>query len=59
MSAAGPSRGANGSPSGGSAAATAASVGAHVCAAGPPQGANRSPSGGSAAAVAASVGAHP
>ena len=58
VSAAGPSQGANHSPSGGSAAAVAASVGAHMSAAGPPQGANCSPSGGSAAAVAASVGAH-
>jgi 3-deoxy-D-manno-octulosonate 8-phosphate phosphatase (KDO 8-P phosphatase) len=57
VSAAGPSQGANCSPSGGSAAATAASVGA-VSAAGPSQGANCSPSGGSAAATAASVGAH-
>jgi hypothetical protein len=55
--AAGPSQGANGSPSGGSAAATAASVGARLRAAGPPQGANGSPSGGSAAATAAGVGA--
>src|SRR5207237_1206193 len=54
--AAGPSQGANYSPSGGSAAAQAASVGVHVRAAGPSQGANYSPSGGSAAAQAASVG---
>ncbi len=63
VSAAGPPQGANCSPSGGSAAARAASVGAHTRAAGPPQGANCSPSGGSAAAeianAAASVGAHP
>ncbi len=58
MSAAGPSQGANRTPLGGSAAASAASVGAHMSAAGPPQGANRTPSGGSAAANAASVGAH-
>ncbi len=57
VSAAGPPQGANCSPSGGSAAALAASVGADMGAAGPPQGANCSPSGGSAAAVAASVGA--
>jgi len=56
--AAGPPQGASCSPSGGSAAAKAASVGAHIRAAGPPQGTNRSPSGGSAAAKAASVGAH-
>ncbi len=54
---AGPPQGANSSPSGGSAAAKGASVGAHIRAAGPPQGANSSPSGGSAAAKAASVGA--
>ncbi len=62
MSAAGPPQGANRAPSGGSAAANAASVGALVRAAGPPQGANRAPSGGSAAVElaneAASVGAH-
>ncbi len=57
MSAVGPSQGANGSPLGGSAAAAAASVGAHVSAVGPSQGANGSPLGGSAAAAAASVGA--
>ena len=44
MSAAGPSQGANCSPSGGSAAAPAASVGAVTSAAGPSQGANRDPS---------------
>jgi len=59
MSAAGPSQGANRAPAGGSAAAPAASVGAHhPSAAGPSQGANRAPAGGSAAAPAASVGAH-
>jgi len=57
MSDAGPPQGANYSPSGGSAAAQAASVGAVIRDAGPPQGANYSPSGGSAAAQAASVGA--
>jgi hypothetical protein len=57
MSAAGPTQGANWSPSGGSAAAPAASVGVVMSAAGPTQGANWSPSGGSAAAPAASVGA--
>ena len=56
MSTAGPSQGANGSPSGGSAAAKAASVGVQIRTAGPSQGANGSPSGGSAAAKAASVG---
>jgi hypothetical protein len=58
MSAVRPPEGANCSPSGGSAVARAASVGAHICAARPPEGANCSPSGGSAAARAASVGAH-
>jgi phospholipid/cholesterol/gamma-HCH transport system ATP-binding protein len=53
-SAVGPPQGASSSPSGGSAAANAASVGAPT-AAGPPQGASSSPSGGSAAANAASV----
>ncbi len=58
VSAAGPPQGAIGSPSGGSAATTGASVGAQQHrAAGPPQGAIGSPSGGSAAATAASVGA--
>jgi pimeloyl-[acyl-carrier protein] methyl ester esterase len=57
MSVAGPSQDANGAPSGGSAAAPAASVGADVGVAGPPQDANGAPSGGSAAAQAASVGA--
>ena len=38
MSAAGPPQGAKCAPSGGSAAATVASVGAHQIAAGPPQG---------------------
>ena len=56
MSAAGPLQGANCAPSGGSAVARAASVGAES-AAGPLQGANCAPSGGSAAARAASVGA--
>jgi cell division protein FtsL len=56
LSAAGPPQGAR-TPSGGSAAASAASVGAFP-AAGPPQGA-RAPSGGSAAASAASVGVIP
>ena len=56
MSAAGPSQGANCSPYGGSAAASAASVGVVISAAGPSQGANCSPYGGSAAAPAASVG---
>ncbi len=55
LSATGPSQGANSAPSGGSAAATAASVGV-LSAAGPSQGANSAPSGGSAAAPAASVG---
>src|SRR6478672_8401448 len=55
---AGPSQAANRAPSGGSAAATAASVGADIPGAGPSQTANRAPSGGSAAATAASVGAH-
>ena len=64
MSAAGPPQGANGAPAfGGSAAASAASVGAHQIAAGPPQGANCAPAfGGSAAAEfneAASVGVQP
>jgi hypothetical protein len=60
MSAAGPSQGANRSPSGGSAAATAASVGAHIRAAGPYKTAQlECASGGSAAATAASVGAQP
>ena len=59
MSAAGPCKRAQlRSASGGSAAASAASVGAHMSAAGPSQGANCAPSGGSAAASAASVGAH-
>jgi len=56
VSAAGPPQGANRAPDGGSAAATAASVGVVHRAAGPPQGANRAPDGGSAAATAASVG---
>ena len=60
MSAAGPTQGANNAPPGGSAAATAASVGVVQSAAGPSQGANSTPSGGSAAAAvvhpAASVG---
>ena len=56
MSGAGPSQAANGSPSGGSAAATAASVGVVIRGAGPSQAAKGSPSGGSAAATAASVG---
>ncbi len=55
LSAAGPSQGANSTPSGGSAAAPVASVGV-LSAAGPSQGANSAPSGGSAAAPAASVG---
>jgi hypothetical protein len=59
MSAAGPSQGANWSPSGGSAAAMAARVGVVIRAAGPSEGANWSPSEGSAAAIAASVGVHP
>ncbi len=54
--AAGPSQGADCSPSGGSAAAPAASVGVVIRAAGPSQGADCTPSGGSAAAPAASVG---
>jgi hypothetical protein len=63
MSAAGPPQGANRAPAfGGSAAASAASVGVVLYAAGPPQGANRAPFGGSAAAElaneAASVGVH-
>ena len=67
MSAAGPSQGAKGAPSGGSVAAEltneAASVGAQqLSAAGPSQGAKGAPSGGSVAAEltneAASVGAH-
>ena len=56
MSVAGPSQDANRSPSGGSAAAPAASVGGAFRVAGPPQDANSSPLGGSAAASAASVG---
>jgi hypothetical protein len=56
MSGAGPSQAANCSPSGGSAAANAASVGVVIRGAGPSQAANCSPSGGSAAANAASVG---
>src|SRR6185503_11120791 len=56
VSAAGPPQGANRAPDGGSATATAASVGVVHRAAGPPQGANRAPDGGSAAATAASVG---
>jgi BirA family biotin operon repressor/biotin-[acetyl-CoA-carboxylase] ligase len=55
MSTAGPPQGAK-APSGGSAAASAASVGADIRSAGPPQAA-KTPSGGSAAASAASVGA--
>jgi inosose dehydratase len=55
LSGAGPPQAANSAPSGGSAAATAASVGV-VTSAGPPQAANSAPSGGSAAATAASVG---
>jgi len=58
LRAAGPSQGAQGAPSGGSAAATAASVGVQP-AAGPSQGAQGAPSGGSAAATAASVGVQP
>ena len=46
MSAAGTSQGANSAPSGGSAAATGASVGGPHRAAGPSQGANSTPSGG-------------
>ena len=57
MSAAGPSQGADSAPSGGGAAASAASAGA-MSAAGPSQGAHSAPSGGSAAASAASVGGH-
>ena len=53
MSAAWPSKGAHYAPSGGSDAATAASVGIHR----PSQGA-RAPLGGSEAASAASVGVH-
>jgi phosphoribosyl-dephospho-CoA transferase len=56
MSAAGPSQGAHCAPLGGSAAATAASVGVLMRAAGPSQGAHCAPLGGSAAATAASVG---
>ena len=56
MSTAGPPQGANSAPIGGSAAATAASVGVVNRTAGPPQGANSAPIGGSAAATAASVG---
>jgi len=58
MSVAGPPQDASRAPSGGSAAATAASVGVHDRVAGPPQDANRTPSGGSAAATAASVGGY-
>jgi len=54
-SAAGPSQGASRAPSGGSAAADAASVGV-VTTAGPSQGASRAPPGGSAATNVASVG---
>jgi hypothetical protein len=54
MSADGPPQGAS-APCGGSAAATAASVGVVIRADGPPQGAS-APCGGSAAATAASVG---
>ena len=54
--AAGPSQGADCAPSGGGAAAPAASVGAPIRAAGPSQGADCAPSGGGAAAPAASVG---
>jgi hypothetical protein len=57
MSTAEPSQGANCSPSGGSEAAVAASVGVVTRTAEPSQGAICSPSGGSEAAVAASVGA--
>jgi hypothetical protein len=56
MSGAGPSQAAKRAPSGGSAAATPASVGVVVRGAGPSQAAKRAPSGGSAAAKAASVG---
>ena len=60
MSTAGPPQDANCAPSGGSAAANAASVGVVIHPAGPPQGAKCAPSGGSAAATAASAGAqHP
>ena len=59
MSAAGPPQGAKGAPTGGSAAATAASVGVDIRAAGPPQGAKGAPTGGSATATAASVGVQP
>ena len=59
MNAAGPSQGVNRAPSGGSAAATAASVGAHLSAAEPSKTAQpHAASGGSAAAKAASVGVH-
>jgi hypothetical protein len=59
MSAAGPFKTAQlRSASGGSEAASAASVGVHMSAAGPSQGANYAPSGGSEAASAASVGVH-
>jgi len=58
MSAAGLSQGANRAPSGGSAAAKAASVGVQFRAAGPSRGANRAPSRGSEVASAASVGIH-
>ena len=56
VSTAGPSQGANNAPSGGSVAASAASVGVNHRTAGPSQGANNAPSGGSVAAPAASVG---
>jgi 3-deoxy-D-manno-octulosonate 8-phosphate phosphatase (KDO 8-P phosphatase) len=56
MSGAGPPQAANCTPLGGSAAASAASVGA-LSGAGPPQAANCTPPGGSATASAASVGA--
>ena len=60
MSTAGPPQGANSAPSGGSAAAVAASVGVVIRTAGPPQGAGlQAASGGSAAAIAASVGVVP
>ena len=56
MSAAGPSQGANCTPSGGLRSGGSRKRGGAMSAAGPSQGANRIPSGGSAAAEAASLG---
>jgi hypothetical protein len=58
MSGAGPSQAAHCAPTGGSEAASAASVGVHMSGAGPSQAAHCAPMGGSEAASAASLGVH-